>query len=95
VADLSLHSSLKVSDDVVFRELGGEGVILNLASGLYFGLDEIGTRIWQLIDERGRLGAVLTELCGEYDAEPEAIERDLLSLVTELSDQGLLVPLPK
>jgi hypothetical protein len=92
VADLSLDSSLKVSDDVVFRELDGEGVILNLASGLYFGLDEIGTRIWRLIEQRGQLRSVLAGLCDEYEAAPAAIERDLLSLASELSAKGLLVP---
>jgi hypothetical protein len=91
VADISLDSSLKVSSDVVFRELDGEGVILNLASGIYFGLDETGMRMWQLIDEHGRLDAVLARLCDEYDATPEIIERDLLRLASELSDNGLLV----
>jgi hypothetical protein len=91
VIDISLDSSLKVSSDVVFRELDGEGVILNLASGIYFGLDETGMRMWQLIDEHGRLDAVLARLCDEYDATPEIIERDLLRLATELSDNGLLV----
>ena len=91
MADISLDSSLKVSSDVVFRELDGEGVILNLASGIYFGLDETGMRMWQLIDEHGRLDAVLARLCDEYDATPEIIERDLLRLASELSDNGLLV----
>jgi hypothetical protein len=91
VADLSLSSSLKVSEDVVFRELDGEGVILNLASGIYFGLDETGTRMWHLIDQHGHLGAVLAALCSEYDASPATIERDLLDLVSELAEKGLLV----
>ena len=83
---------MKVSGDVVFRELDGEGVILNLTSGIYFGLDGTGTRMWQLIEEHGRLSVVLSALCDEYEALPEAIERDLLSLVSELAEKGLLVP---
>ena len=90
--DLSLSSSLKVGDDVVFRELDGEGVILNLASGLYFGLDKTGTRMWRLIEEHGQLQAVLTALCDEYEAAPDAIERDLIALVSELTEKGLLDP---
>lgn len=92
MADLSLKSSLKVSDDVVFRELDGEGVILNLASGIYFGLDETGTRMWRLIEQHGQLGAVLAALSEEYEALPETIERDLVRLASELSEKGLLVP---
>lgn len=90
MADLS--SSLKVSDDVVFRELDGEGVILNLASGIYFGLDETGMRMWCLIEQHGHLGAVLAALCDEYEALPETLERDLVRLASELSEKGLLVP---
>jgi hypothetical protein len=89
---ISLQSSLKVSDEVVFRELDGEAVLLNLASGMYFGLDETGTRIWQLIDRHGELAAVLAALCDEFDAPPDAMARDLLNLALELSEKGLLVP---
>src|SRR5712671_2916434 len=93
VATWSLNSSLKVSDDVVFRELDGEGVILNLASGIYFGLDDTGTRMWRLIDQHRDLRMVLSALCDEYEAPSETLERDLISLVAELTEKGLLVPL--
>jgi coenzyme PQQ synthesis protein D (PqqD) len=92
MAAISLQSSLKVNDEVVFRELDGEAVLLNLASGMYFGLDETGTRMWQLIDQHGELAAVLAALCEEFDAPRDAIERDLLNLALELSEKGLLVP---
>ena len=88
-----MNSSLKVSDDVVFRELDGEGVILNLASGIYFGLDQTGTRMWRLIEQHGRLTAVMAALSDEYEATSETLERDLISLVAELTEKGLLVPL--
>jgi hypothetical protein len=91
MANPSLQSALRVSDDVVFRELDGEAVILNLASGIYFGLDRVGTRIWQLIDEHRQLDAVLTRLSGEYDAPAEELERDLLRLASELMEKGLVV----
>jgi hypothetical protein len=91
MAELSLKSSLKISDDVVFRDLDGEAVILNLASGVYFGLDETGTRMWRLIEQHGDLRAVLAALCDEYEALPETIERDLVRLASELSEKGLLV----
>ena len=90
--DLSLNVSLKVSGDVVFRELDGEGVILNLASGIYFGLDRTGTRMWQLIDQHGQLAIVAAALCEEYEVEPQLVERDLIQLASELADKGLLVP---
>ena len=81
-----------MSDDVVFRELDGEGVILNLASGIYFGLDQTGTRMWRLIEQHGQLTAVMAALSDEYEAASETLERDLISLVAELTEKGLLVP---
>jgi hypothetical protein len=88
---VSLETPLKVSDDVVFRDLEGEAVILNLASGIYFGLDRTGTRMWQLIDEHGSLQTVLAALKDEFDAPAETIETDLVRLAGELVEKGLLV----
>jgi hypothetical protein len=88
---LSLRTSLRVSDDCMIRELDGEAVILNLGSSTYFGLDPVGTRIWQLIEEHGRLGVVVTAMLGEYDAPADAIERDVVRLVSELLERGLVV----
>jgi hypothetical protein len=86
----SLETALRASDDVVFREVDGEAVILNLASGVYFGLDTVGTRIWQLIEQHRHLSKVLTELGLEYEAPLEELERDLLGLVADLREKGLV-----
>jgi hypothetical protein len=80
----SLRDSITVDPDVVFRELDGEAVILNLESGIYFGLDYVGTRIWQLIREHGALQKVFETMCDEYDVGSDTLERDLLQLVDEL-----------
>jgi hypothetical protein len=92
MADITLTSSFKVRNDVVFRDLNGEAVILSLDSGIYFGLDATGTRMWHLIERYGRLDEVLSALCQEYDAPAEAIERDLLRLAAELTEKGLITP---
>jgi hypothetical protein len=89
--NLSLETAVRASDDVVFREVDGEAVILNLASGIYFGLDSVGTRIWQLIEQHQQLSRVLAQLGLEYEAPQEELERDLLRLVTELTDKGLVI----
>jgi hypothetical protein len=93
--ELSLRDSIAVAPDVVFRELEGEAVILNLESGIYFGLDEVGTRIWQLIGEHGALQKVFDMMCDEYEVVPDALERDLLGLVDELCANGLARTAPR
>lgn len=90
MTEASLQTALRVSDDVVFRELDGEAILLNLGSGIYFGLDPIGTRMWQLIEQHGRLDAVLADLRDEYDAPADTLTRDLLRLASELMAKGLL-----
>ena len=90
MGDVSLSSTARISDDTVFRELEGEAVLLNLALGTYYGLDEVGTRIWQLIQRFGRLDVVRDALIQEFDVEPPTAERDLLDLVAQLAAQGLV-----
>jgi hypothetical protein len=84
-----LDSVVAASDDAVFRELDGESVLLNLESGMYFGLDAVGTRVWQLAGGGGSLRGIRERLVEEYDAEPSIIERDLLALADTLVTKGL------
>jgi hypothetical protein len=87
---VSLESAVILNQDAVFRDLDGEAVILDLASGVYFGLNAVGTRIWHLIKQHGRLEPVLDELCQEYDASRDELQRDLLELVDRLAEARLV-----
>lgn len=86
---VTLDTHLVRSDQVLFQEVGGEGVLLHLASEQYFGLDPVGTRIWELIDGHALLRDVHGQLCPEYEAEPDRIAEDLLLLAQSLVDAGL------
>jgi len=86
----SLDATVRIPDDVVFRELDGEAVILNLASGMYFGLDAVGTRIWQLLDTHRSLRRTLAALEQEYDAPLDQLAADLTAFVDQLKAKGLL-----
>ena len=76
---------------MLFQEVAGEAVLLDLADERYFGLDEVGTRIWKPIQERGSLRAVYETMLGEIDVAPTRLEEDLLKHVAELADPGLVV----
>ena len=86
---LSLDDALVIEADALFRELGGEGVILDLGSGRYFGVDRVGARIWQLLVERRTLRSVHQQLLSEFDVPPETLERDLINFAGELLNRGL------
>jgi hypothetical protein len=87
----TLDAMFRIPDEVIFRELDGEAVILNLDTGIYFGLDAVGTRIWRLIEERKPLRIVLDTLIDEYEASPDRLQSDLLAFVDQLTGKGLVV----
>jgi hypothetical protein len=87
--NISLNDSLVLRPEVVFRELDDEAVLLNLKTGTYFGLDPVGTRVWQLLVEDGSLARVLETLLQEYEVEPATLEWDLLNLSRQLCEHGL------
>ncbi len=89
MTQISLDNSFTISKDALFRDLDGEAVILNLHAGTYFGLNAVGTHIWQLIERHGGLRTVFDELCREYDAAPAILEGDLIALVARLQEARL------
>lgn len=86
----TLESRVSIGKDVLFRDLGGEAVLLNLESGKYYGLDEVGTRMWSLLLEHGQVKGAYTALLAEYDVDEERLREDLLHFVEELASHGLL-----
>ena len=81
----------RISEHVVVRDLDGESVLLNTASGLYFGLDRIGTRVWQLIEAHGNVDAIVRVLQDEYDADPQTLRADAEALIAALVEKRLIV----
>jgi hypothetical protein len=90
----TLDDRIVTSEDVLFRELDTEAVVLNLKTGIYYGLNPIGTRAWQLVAEHGTLARVLEVMLDEYDVERGVLEKDLLDLTRQLSDAGLCTVVP-
>ncbi|MFL6291665.1 MAG: PqqD family protein [Thermoanaerobaculia bacterium] len=80
-----------VPPGVMFRDLDGEAVVLELESGRYFGLNETGTRMWLLLQEHGSVEAALRALLSEYDVAEELLRKELTSFVETLSSQRLLL----
>ncbi len=87
---VTLAHRVRCSSEVLVQEVGGETVLLDLAGERYFGLDPVGSRIWALVAAEPRLDRVHAALCGEFAAGPERIEQDLLQLVRQLSEAGLV-----
>lgn len=69
---------------------GDEAVLLDLASEQYFGLNAVGVRVWQLLAENPSMESVFRVVSAEYDVAPAQLERDVLALLKQLSDAGLV-----
>jgi hypothetical protein len=79
-----------LDQDVVWRDLEGEVVILNLATATYFGLEGVGNDIWRYLAEHRSTDNLVETLCGAYDVAPNELQRDLDRFIGELSEKGLI-----
>ena len=90
--DVAPTDQFAVHPSVLCRQLSGETVLLNLESGVYYGLDPVGTRVWQLLLQ----GQTIADICGtmidEYDVAPDVLRDDVLRLVGELRERGIVTP---
>ena len=84
----SLH--LEPSEDVLVQELAGEAVILDLASENYFGLNEVGTRVWQILVEHGSPERAVSILLEEYEVDEATLREDVQMLVDAFLASGLM-----
>lgn len=89
-AMISFTDRVIVPDGVLISNLQDESVILNLDSERYFGLDDVGTRMLTVLSTSSSIEAAYELLLKEYDVDGEVLRRDLLSLVEQLVDQGLI-----
>ena len=87
---ISLQQKVTISSEVLSQEVDGETVLLDLGSENYFGLDEVATRIWQLLKDGNKLQTVFNTLLGEYDVEKKQLENDLQDHIAHLVEEGLI-----
>jgi hypothetical protein len=88
--NISPTTRVSVPSDILFRELDGESVILNLGTGCYFGLQEVGTRMWAALTASESIQAAYEILLAEYEVDAEQLRRDLEELVGKLVEHGLV-----
>jgi hypothetical protein len=88
---LSEQSVVVVSKDQVSCELAGEAAVLNTKTGVYYGLDPVGARIWQLVQQPRSVSEVGEKLLAEYDVDSQRCVADIVALLEKLRSEGLLV----
>jgi len=87
---ISESSTVVVTKDQVSCDLSGEAAILNLKSGVYFGLNTVGASIWKLIQEPRTVKEIREAILEEYNVEPGRCEHDIFEILQEFSTHGLI-----
>jgi hypothetical protein len=87
---ISFTKRVLMPSDVLTCELDRESVLLNLKSERYFGLDEVGSRMWKVLTRSESIQAAYQALLAEYAVDPEQLSRDLEDFIEKLLGQGLI-----
>ena len=87
---LQMTDRFKLSENVLSQEVNGETVLLDLNGEAYFGLNEVGTRIWQLLKLECTIAEALNTLSDEYDVARDQLENDVGDLLDKLCGDGLI-----
>jgi hypothetical protein len=81
---------ITISEQALSQEVNGETVILDLKSESYFGLDDVGTRIWQLLQEHGDVKKTFDTMLEEFDVDADTLASDMKNLIDDLTEKGLI-----
>jgi Coenzyme PQQ synthesis protein D (PqqD) len=84
------YSRVVAAKDQIFSELQGEAVILDIKSGVYYGLNQVGASIWNLIQAPKTVNEIRDALLTEYEVDSQACETDILILLEDLAKNGLI-----
>jgi len=87
---IDLATRVTVPESVLFRDLDGEAVLLETGSSRYYGLNEVGTRMWSLLHLHGDIEAGCRALLAEYEVPEDRLREDLLRFVDTLAARGLI-----
>ena len=87
ITDLSVVARMP---EQVSCDLSGEAVILNLNSGIYYGMDEIGALIWNALDEPRTLEYIRDTILSDYQIDSDTCERDIVAFLAEMQSAGLI-----
>lgn len=87
---ITKDSTVVKAKDQISSELDGEEVILNIKSGVYYGLNSVGASIWHLIQQSKTVSKIQDAILTKYAVDPQQCESDLLSMLQQLEAEGLI-----
>ena len=89
---MDLETKPTITPQVMSRVVGDDTVLLDLESGMYFGVDGVAKQIWESISEGRSLGETAEVIASEYEVDEAQAQADVLKFITDLAERGLLTP---
>lgn len=90
ISNLSPSALVSRSEKIVSSEIDGETVMMSVDMGSYYGLNEIGTRIWELIESPRTISDICDQLTKEYKVEPETCRKEIFDFLSTLTEEEIV-----
>jgi hypothetical protein len=87
---VSESATLQADPEVLVTEFGDEVVLLNLRDGVYYGLEDVGARIWTMLRQPVTIQTLCEAIVSEFDVAQDRCERDVRAIVSDLLENGLI-----
>ena len=88
---ITLDTVIKRSDELVHSDMDGETVMMSIEQSQYYGLDSVGTRIWDLIEDQMRVSDICAALMNEYDVTEQQCQQDVISFLQDMLENNTVV----
>jgi hypothetical protein len=92
--NITQDSVVVAAKDQVSCDLDGEAAVLNLSTGIYYGLDKVGATIWQNLQKPTAVGQIHEAIVSAYEVDEQTAQSDLMTFLTEMMNEGLVELLP-
>jgi len=90
IKEIMTETVISQIEEIVASDIDGETVMMSIENGKYYGLDDIGSRIWELIEQPIKVSDLIDALLERFDVDRETCERDVLKFLNELNDDKIL-----
>ena len=87
---ITIDSTISQIEDIVASDIDNEKVMMSIEKGQYFGLEPIGSRIWEMIETPAKVSVIIDKLLTQFDVDRETCEHDLLAFLGELDEAGII-----
>lgn len=88
--DLQLHTTIVRSPDQVSGDLDGKIVLLSIENGQYYNMNEVGSRIWALLEESMTVSTLIDRLLTEFEIDRATCEKETFAFLAQLEKDKLL-----